>query len=134
MMEKAGLWSAKELHRHVILKKVIRRPPVKYGGEVDVQPPEKKEKKAKGVKNVDKAPPMPISKKHRRTALKGEELIDACLAVPETTSGMALSSKTSDLSSSATSTSIRLIFGRIVFSRRVIFRHERNHVVQKHAY
>ena len=79
MMEKAGLWSAKELHRHVILKKVIRRPPVKYGGEVDVQPPEKKEKKAKGVKNVDKAPPMPISKKHRRTALKGEELIDACL-------------------------------------------------------
>ena len=59
MMEKAGLWSAKELHRHVILKKVIRRPPVKYGGEVDVQPPEKKEKKAKGVKNVDKAPPMP---------------------------------------------------------------------------
>ena len=80
MMEEKGLWSAKELHRHAILKKKIRRPPPKYGGEADVEPPEGRVKKSKGIKNVDKAPPMPISKKHRRTALKGEELIDACLA------------------------------------------------------
>ena len=79
MMEEKGLWSAKELHRHAILKKVVKRPPIKYGGEMDVAPPEGKTKKAKGVKNVDKAPPLPLSKKHRRTALKGEELIDACL-------------------------------------------------------
>ena len=81
MMKDRGLWSAKELHRHRILKKVIKRPPVKYGGEVDVLPPEAKEKKKKkGAKNVDaSAVPMPLSQKHRRTALKGEDLIDACL-------------------------------------------------------
>ena len=43
-------------------------------------------------------------------------------AVPETPSGMALSSKTSNLSSSVESKSFRLMFGRIVFSRRVRFR------------
>jgi len=49
-------------------------------------------------------------------------LEDLLAAVPETTSGMALSSKTSNLSISAKSKSFRLIFGRIVFSRRVLFR------------
>ena len=42
-------------------------------------------------------------------------------AVPETTSGMDASSKTSNLSISVESKSFRLIFGRIVFSRRVLF-------------
>ena len=31
-----SLGQDEELHRHVILKKVIRRPPVKYGGEVAI--------------------------------------------------------------------------------------------------
>ena len=41
-------------------------------------------------------------------------------AVPETTGGTPRPAKTSNLSSSVTSKSIRLIFGRIVFSRRVL--------------
>ena len=42
-------------------------------------------------------------------------------AAPETTSGMDASGKTSNLSLSVESKSFRLIFGRIVFSRRVLF-------------
>ena len=40
-LEKHGLWSAWELHRHFNLGKVCKRPPPKMGGEPPLLPPEK---------------------------------------------------------------------------------------------
>ena len=40
-LEKHGLWSAWELHRHFNLGKVCKRPPPKKGGEPPLLPPEK---------------------------------------------------------------------------------------------
>tara|TARA_B100000475_G_scaffold128397_1_gene93758 strand:- start:69 stop:482 length:414 start_codon:yes stop_codon:yes gene_type:complete len=46
--------------------------------------------------------------------------LERVLPVPETTSGTTRPAKTSNLSSSVTSKSFRLIFGRTVFSRQVL--------------
>ena len=40
-LEKHGLWSAWELHRHFNLGKICKRPPPKMGGEPPLLPPEK---------------------------------------------------------------------------------------------
>ena len=40
-LEKHGLWSAWELHRHFNLGKICKRPPPKKGGEPPLLPPER---------------------------------------------------------------------------------------------
>lgn len=52
----------------------------------------------------------------------------ACSSAPETTGGTPRPAKTSNLSISVTSKSFRLIFGRIVFSRRVLARQRNTYV------
>ena len=74
-LEKLGLWSAWELHRHMNLGKVLRRCPKKLGGEEDVQPPIRKDPNAPPEDTLNVKPP-PLPKKPRKKALKGEDLID----------------------------------------------------------
>ena len=73
-LEKHGLWSAWELHRHFNLGKICKRPPPKKGGEPPLLPPEKG--KNDGPVDTLNVKPPPLPKKPRKKALKGEDLID----------------------------------------------------------